>query len=244
MEHKHPRIVPNEFCVRTPGNAIIDFSAPDPEEVLLSDVLRGLGNAKRFFNQTDWSVLQHSLLVTLLGYQLPAGDLISKEDHITKTLRPFYGQGMPDARFSRRLLYHDAHEGYTGDLPKPLKMVLGDNIVQVEKKLDAAIGVKMRLLEISSEEVKCLKELDAAALEIERAYLRPTVLGPKYLDLLKECGTLPYLDALFNLTPEQQKVLFMLVDLKLQRNDVDGAHEALVRTDYTSSLDSLIDALA
>lgn len=104
----------------TVSGRIIDFADPDPFQIALSDIAFALSKEQRFGNHLprDWSVAQHSLLVASM-------------------VRPEYRLGA---------LLHDAHEAYTGDIPTPVKLLLGSRhantgIYLIQERLDHAIHV-------------------------------------------------------------------------------------------------------
>jgi hypothetical protein len=129
----------------------IDLWRPNPADVFLSDIANTLAVIPRWGgravlpNGEPWTVGQHSLLV-----------------HDTyKSLYP----GEPGADWA---LLHDAHEAYTGDIPTPVKVVIGARqVVEVQRKLDDAIRTAFRI-EVTSGMLGRVQYCDHAALKIER----------------------------------------------------------------------------
>lgn len=82
-------------AIATVKGRVIHYINPDPEQIDLDDIARGLSKLPRYTGQTihTYSVLQHSLLVA---------DLVGPEHQL-------------------HALLHDAPEAYTSDLPSPLK---------------------------------------------------------------------------------------------------------------------------
>lgn len=96
------------------------FDNPDPTHIHLADIAHALSNHCRYAGHTSrfYSVGEHSLLVR----------------NILKA------QGYDD--FIQLVgLFHDAHEAYVMDAPRPLKPLLGKAFVQVADKADVAIAV-------------------------------------------------------------------------------------------------------
>lgn len=110
------------------------------------DVVFHLGRTRRFGGWVDpeWTVLHHSMLVSMLY------------------MRSFGMNGMQYA------LLHDAHEYLTGDIPTPVKNLLGqDKVRSLEKHLDAAICDSLDISEPDEEIKDIIKLCDQAALFIE-----------------------------------------------------------------------------
>jgi len=99
--------------IQSASNAVIDFLNPDPSSFNIEDIALALSRQPRYSGQGMffYSVAQHSM-------------------YVAATLPP-----------SLRLhgLLHDAHEAYTGDIPGPLKDLLGDTICTIEHSLQTAI---------------------------------------------------------------------------------------------------------
>lgn len=82
-------------AIATISGRVIDFLAPDPAQIHLDDIARGLARQARYTGQTvrPYSVAMHSLLVA---------ELVPHEHRL-------------------HALLHDAPEAYTGDAPSPMK---------------------------------------------------------------------------------------------------------------------------
>lgn len=95
------------------------FDDPDPTHIHLADIAHALSNHCRYAGHTKrfYSVGEHSLLVRNILKAQGFSELVQ-----------FVG------------LFHDAHETYVMDAPRPLKPLLGDAFVQVANKADAAIA--------------------------------------------------------------------------------------------------------
>jgi hypothetical protein len=127
----------------------------------LIDLVVHLGRTRRFggFGATDWTVIHHSMLVALLWLRA----------------------GFPRDQVHHALL-HDAHEAYTGDIPKPVKDALRSAIAPfrapnpvrlLEQTLDAAIYNALGAVEPTAETKHRIKVCDLAALVIEAALFGP-----------------------------------------------------------------------
>ena len=111
------------------------------------DVVFHLGRTRRFggWANPEWTVLHHSMLVSMLY------------------MRSFGTAGVQDA------LLHDAHEYVTGDIPTPVKNLLGKKEVKaLEEHLDTAIKDSLCIsLVPDSITDRLVKFCDTAALIVE-----------------------------------------------------------------------------
>lgn len=108
------------------------------------DVVFHLGRTKRFggWSNPEWSVLHHSMLVAMLY------------------MKSYGVKGMEHA------LLHDAHEAYTGDIPTPVKNILGqEEVKSLENHLDQVIRDSLNLNDDINHNY--IKICDLAALFIE-----------------------------------------------------------------------------
>jgi hypothetical protein len=82
-------------AIATVTGRVIDFLNPDPEQLSLDDIARGLSRAPRYAGQTEkpYTVIQHSLLVA----------------HLAPAVHRLHA------------LLHDAPEAYLCDVPSPAK---------------------------------------------------------------------------------------------------------------------------
>ena len=82
-----------------PSGVTLDIDAPKIQKFPLEDLLLLLAKEKRFYNTSDWSVLEHSLACYLAGEQL-----------------------FPDNHnLLKHLLFHDLHEALIRDIPSFMK---------------------------------------------------------------------------------------------------------------------------
>lgn len=95
------------------------FDNPDPTHIHLADIAHALSNHCRYAGHTRrfYSVGEHSLLVR---------DILKAQGY--------------DRFIQLCGLFHDAHEAYVMDAPRPLKPLLGKAFVEVADKADGAIA--------------------------------------------------------------------------------------------------------
>lgn len=113
------------------------------------DVVFHLGRNRRFggWADSEWSGLHHSMFVALLY------------------LRSYGYEGLHNA------LLHDAHEFVTGDIPSPVKALLGKEQVQaLENHVDGVIQHSLMVSGPSDADRSKVKVCDLAALIIEAYY--------------------------------------------------------------------------
>lgn len=128
------------------GN-VLDFEKPELGFYKIEEIAHSLARICRFVGHVNtfgiYSVAQHSVLVAR---------------HLPK---PWQFAG----------LMHDTHESITGDIPSPLKAVLGDAICAIEGRLDRALRRKF-LYRVTKEMEVAIKVEDLRALVTERRDLR------------------------------------------------------------------------
>lgn len=134
-----------------PSGTFFDFANPQPDAVHIEDIARALSLTNRFGGHTRWpySVAQHALLVARLVRE--AG-------------------GSPELCFAA--LHHDSHEAYVGDIPTPLKALLGVKYSDLAESVDEAIELAFAGLSTNCFHHPIIKEADQQALFIEAAVLK------------------------------------------------------------------------
>ncbi len=115
-----------------------DLLEPKPVDVRPHDISYSLSNTARFTGHTPYSVAEHSLMVA---------DLVPPELEL-------FG------------LLHDAAEAYTGDISRPLKILLGETFREIEERIEAAIAIRFGL-EWTPEIKRLVKQADDIALSTE-----------------------------------------------------------------------------
>lgn len=100
----------------TNSGKVIDLLNPDPEQIDLGDICEALPKICRFNGQINihYSVAEHSMFVAEL---------------------------VPD-KLKYQAILHDATEAYICDIPTPLKRYLGEQYMELERRLALAIGQK------------------------------------------------------------------------------------------------------
>jgi len=134
----------------------LDLLDPSPLDIEIADIAHGLARVARWNGQTSgahiFSVAQHTLLVeAVMREQTPRVDV----------------------RVRLAALLHDAPEYVIGDMISPFKAVLGGDYKAVEKRLLAAIHIRLGLPPMLSTELEHrIKHADRGA-----AYLEATALA-------------------------------------------------------------------
>jgi len=135
----------------------IDLLDPDPAQITLDDIAKGLSGTNRFTGHTLHieNVARHSLYVLMLvEEQYP-------DDHLLIALAGA----------------HDAHEAYTGDISRPMKLALralGSNALDhIEALVQAACLMSLGLPPPSEAQKLIIKAADTRMLVTERRALMP-----------------------------------------------------------------------
>lgn len=138
--------------IETYSGAFFDFLDPDPATVAVEDVARALSNTCRFGGHTArfYSVAEHALLVR---------HLVVNE------------AGRPDLALPA--LHHDSHEAYLGDIPTPLKGVLGYFVDEMAARIDRVIADALGF-DVEGLHDPVIADADERALRLEAAVLKPS----------------------------------------------------------------------
>lgn len=131
-----------EGIINTASGKEISLLNPQPEHIDILDMACALSKICRYGGRLRpfYSVAQHSIIVAAFC----AG---------------------PD-RFPG--LMHDGNETYLGDVPKPLKEMLGEVYKQLERRFDAVIFKKYN---VDADRVVAIKKFDKEAMQCEFDYL-------------------------------------------------------------------------
>jgi hypothetical protein len=155
--------IPEEHEVETFSGAYVNVNRPDPDTIRLPDIAHALSNICRYGGHCKhfYSVAQHAVF---------CAERVKREGYgIKKQLAA---------------LHHDDAEAFLGDIPRPLKPLLGAAYKRLTDRMDVAI---VRALELPFEikdgstgpyvptfhEVK-IKSADNDALFIEAKHLLPS----------------------------------------------------------------------
>lgn len=110
--------------IKTASGIYYDFINPVIESININDIAIGLSKICRFGGQlpgdTFYTVAEHSVLCVGLAVQ----------------------DGVSDDSVLKAILLHDASEAYCGDVVKPLKNLVGDAYVEIEKLTEKVIGLR------------------------------------------------------------------------------------------------------
>jgi len=139
----HPVHEVNDGVFNSASGRLVSLINPEPAQVCLYDMAKGLGNICRFGGQinTFQSVARHTLLVWYLA----------------------------PARLKKVALLHDASEAYLGFIVKPFKVLLERVYSPFEDAFTALIFEKYKVDIALLPEIK---PYDIAALDIEHRYHR------------------------------------------------------------------------
>lgn len=122
------------------------------------DLVVHLGRERRWggFGDPSYTVLHHSFLCALIW--LKAG---------------FSADGLV------HVLLHDAHEAYTGDIPSPVKALLGPEVKKLERDIDHRIAASLGVNGLSSigDWARQVRICDLVALVIEAPLFGPPGAG-------------------------------------------------------------------
>lgn len=129
----------------------IDLTRPDRTTIRLDTIAHALGNICRFSGHTSphYSVAAHSVHVACLAH--------------AQIGTVGYQLG----------LLHDAHEAYVGDVPTPIKRVLGDSWRNLEWAWQCRVLGHFCMVEAYTEHQDVIKHADMVALATEREQLLP-----------------------------------------------------------------------
>jgi 5'-nucleotidase len=139
--------------VVTDSGAVVSLRDPDPTTISLGDIARGLAAVRRF-NGRGRSVAEHSV-------------------DVARLLRK---QGAP-REVQLAGLYHDAAEAYTGDLVRPIKLLIAERVRRIEAALDATILQALGLEGLPLHDPR-VKAADLTVLDIETGGRIGVPVGP------------------------------------------------------------------
>lgn len=131
--------------IQSASNTKIDFANPDPDSFKIEDIALGLARQPRYAGQGKffYSVGQHSVYAAT--------------------------QVSPDNRI--HALLHDAPEAYMGDVPGPLKAIIGYQFKEIEYRMYKAIYRGLQLSPPSEKQWEEVRHVDKAILNTESTTL-------------------------------------------------------------------------
>lgn len=133
--------------IQSASNTKIDFANPDPDSFRIEDIALGLARQPRYAGQGKffYSVAQHSVYAAT---QVSPGNRI-------------------------HALLHDAPEAYIGDVPGPLKSLIGYQFEDIERAVWRAIYRGLKLSPPSSKQWREVMAVDRGLLNTESTTLFP-----------------------------------------------------------------------
>lgn len=142
---------PADFEIETYSGLFVDTKNPDPATIRLSDISHALSQTCRYGGhcRAYYSVAEHAVLVS------------------KRLERKGYGWLVQLAG-----LHHDDAEAYLGDIPRPMKPLLGKAYERLSDRMDKAILIGLELpLDVQELHLDHIKSADNWALWIEARYL-------------------------------------------------------------------------
>ena len=150
--HDTKKVVPSATMVETYTGRFVDTRRPDPATLCLEDIAHALANVCRFggHSQRFYSVAEHAVLVS----------------------RRLEHKGY-DRTVCLGAVHHDDPEAYLGDIPRPLKPLLGKAYERLTERMDTAIITALGIPD-HREFHAVIKEADNWALLLEARFLLPS----------------------------------------------------------------------
>ena len=151
MTDKH---IPTDHEVETFTGRYVDVGNPRADSIVLEDIAHALANTCRYGGhcKTFYSVAEHSVFCSI------------------RVERQGYGRA-----YALAALHHDDAEAFLGDIPRPMKPLLGEAYEQMSDTMDAAIAEALGLPfgpEVFHADP--VKEADNWALFVEAKHLLPS----------------------------------------------------------------------
>jgi len=146
--------IPSANMVETYTGQFVDTRAPDASTICLEDIAHALANVCRYGGhcRTFYSVAEHSVCVSIR---------LQRRGH--GPLRQLGG------------LLHDGSEAYLGDIPRPLKPLLGAGYRRLTERMDKAIIRGLALpFDVDMFHDVAVKTADNWALFVEARHLLPS----------------------------------------------------------------------
>lgn len=147
-------VIPSANMVETYSGQFVDTRAPHADSIRLEDIAHALANTCRFGGhcQRFYSVAEHAVLVSRRLEQQGASRTLQMAG-----------------------LHHDDAEAYLGDIPRPMKPLLGAGYKRLTRRMDRAIIKSLGVPDHDDEEFHDkIKAVDNWALLLEARYLLPS----------------------------------------------------------------------
>ena len=130
----------------TTDGRVFDFSKEQIGDIRISDVLRLIAKERRYSNQIEWTVLQHSIAV---GY---AAQILYS-----------YNEPLIRAAYT-----HDFGEAFYRDVPTPFKRMVGKAWDVMTHEVDSKLFAALKLdIELGDEDHELLNQIDIAVGYVE-----------------------------------------------------------------------------
>lgn len=146
--------IPTEYEVETFSGSYVDVNRPKPDTIYLRDIAHALSNICRYGGHSKhfYSVAQHSVFCAERVRRCGGGRL----QQIAA-------------------LHHDDAEAFLGDIPRPLKPLLGAAYERLTNRMDQAIITALSL-PVGKEDLHAtkVKEADNWSLFVEAKHLLPS----------------------------------------------------------------------
>lgn len=141
--------------IETASGLYLDVASPNPEMIQVDDIAHALSNICRYGGHCSpfYSVAEHAVFVS---------KRLERKGHSKET--------------QLAGLHHDDAEAYLGDIPRPIKPLLGKPYERMTNKVDAAIFAALDLPLTDDDPLHdpIIKEADNWALLVEARHLLPS----------------------------------------------------------------------
>lgn len=144
--------VPSTHEVETFTGQFVDTKHPQPDTIVLEDIAHALAATCRYGGhcQRFYSVAEHAVFCSV------------------RVERKGYNKAMQMAA-----LHHDDAEAYLGDIPRPMKSLLGKTYRTLTNRMDIAIGIALGINDADFH-APVVKDADNWALFVEARHLLPS----------------------------------------------------------------------
>lgn len=137
--------------LQTRSGVLFEVGNLRPEQVRISDIVYRLSRIVRFGGDAgSYTVAHHSLAAMRLAQHLGYHD-----------------------RAAAACLIHDLHEAYTGDVPSPIKPMLGEAWFSLERQAFEAVMEALGTAELFYDHIDVVKRVDGLLLHAEARALYP-----------------------------------------------------------------------
>lgn len=146
--------IPTNHEVETFSGLYVDTKNPDPATISLVDIAHALAATCRYGGhcQSFYSVAEHAVFCSIRAQRVGLGKL-----------------------WQLAALHHDDAEAYLGDIPRPLKPLLGTVYTELSDQMDLAVCEALELPFAGPLfHAKAIKSIDTWALLVEARFLLPS----------------------------------------------------------------------